>query len=204
MEFTIDQVLQKGIEAHKAGKIQEADKFYTAILQVQPQHPDANHNMGVLAFSIGNAQEALTYFKKAVDSTPSILQFWLSYIDALIKLNKITDAIRAIREANIKGIKGKAFDQLRTRINKIGGTVEGADLEGESDDAESETQDPAPEQLQPLIDLYVQGQFDQVLAFHSAQKQHGGVGSTYLLLKKDSSARKKTGEKIHQAKRTKR
>ena len=27
MELTLDQALQKGIEAHKAGKAQEADRF---------------------------------------------------------------------------------------------------------------------------------------------------------------------------------
>jgi thioredoxin-like negative regulator of GroEL len=45
MEFTLDQALQKGIEAHKAGKAQEADQYYTAILKANPKHPDANHNM---------------------------------------------------------------------------------------------------------------------------------------------------------------
>ena len=56
MELTIDQALQKGIEAHKAGQIHEADKYYTSILKVQPAHPDANHNMGVLAVGIGKVK----------------------------------------------------------------------------------------------------------------------------------------------------
>ena len=34
MELTLDQALQKGVEAHKAGKAQEADRYYTAILEV--------------------------------------------------------------------------------------------------------------------------------------------------------------------------
>ena len=49
MELTLDEALQQGIEAHKAGQIQEAERLYTAILKAQPKHPDANHNMGVLA-----------------------------------------------------------------------------------------------------------------------------------------------------------
>ena len=53
MELTLDQALQKGIEAHKAGKAKEADQYYTAILKANPKHPDANHNMGVLAVGIG-------------------------------------------------------------------------------------------------------------------------------------------------------
>ena len=52
MELSVDEALQKGIEAHKAGKVQEADQYYTAILQAQPKHPDANHNMGVLAVGV--------------------------------------------------------------------------------------------------------------------------------------------------------
>ena len=29
MELTLDQALKKGIEAHKAGKLEEADRYYT-------------------------------------------------------------------------------------------------------------------------------------------------------------------------------
>ena len=88
MELTLDQALQKGVEAHKAGKAQEADQYYTAILKAQPKHPDANHNMGVLAVGVGKVQEALPFFKKALGSNTSNAQFWLSYIDALIKLDQ--------------------------------------------------------------------------------------------------------------------
>ena len=31
MELTLDQALQQGIEAHKAGQVQDADRYYTAI-----------------------------------------------------------------------------------------------------------------------------------------------------------------------------
>ena len=39
MELTLDQALQKGVEAHKAGKAQEADQYYTAILKANPNIP---------------------------------------------------------------------------------------------------------------------------------------------------------------------
>jgi thioredoxin-like negative regulator of GroEL len=91
-ELTIDQALQKGIQAHKDGQVQEADSLYTAILKVQPKHPDANHNMGVLAVGVGKVEQALPFFKTALEANPAIAQFWLSYIDALIKLRKLADA----------------------------------------------------------------------------------------------------------------
>ena len=61
MELTLEETLQKAVEAHKAGQIQEADRLYTAILQAQPKHPDANHNIGVLAVGVGKVQESLSY-----------------------------------------------------------------------------------------------------------------------------------------------
>ncbi|MDA9989519.1 tetratricopeptide repeat protein [Paracoccaceae bacterium] len=116
MELTLDQALQKGIEAHKAGQIQKADRLYTAILTARPKHPDANHNMGVLAVGVGKVQEALPFFKTALEATPSIEQFWLSYIDALIKLNRLADARAVIDQAKSKGAKGDGFDQLDKKL----------------------------------------------------------------------------------------
>ena len=56
-KLTIDEALKLGIEAHKAGKSRKADRYYTAILKTEPKHPDANHNMGVLAVSVGKADD---------------------------------------------------------------------------------------------------------------------------------------------------
>ncbi len=92
MELTIEQVLQRGVAAHKEGKLQEAERFYRAILKSQPSHPDANHNLGILAVSINKVDEALPLFKAALDTNPYKEQFWLSYIDTLMKKNQLQDA----------------------------------------------------------------------------------------------------------------
>ena len=84
-ELTIDQALQQGIAAHRAGKLQEAERLYRAIIGVRPQHPDANHNLGVVAVAVGKVDSALPLFKTALDANPGTEQFWFSYIDALIK-----------------------------------------------------------------------------------------------------------------------
>ena len=119
-ELTIDQALQQAIEAHKAGQVQEEDRLYTAILKAQPKHPDANHNMGVLAVGVGNVEQALPFFKTALEANPAIAQFWLSYIDALIKLDKFADAKAVLDQAKNKGAKGDGFDQLEQRLQETG------------------------------------------------------------------------------------
>ena len=91
MELTIEQALQRAVEAHKAGKLQDAEALYRAILQAQPQHPDANHNLGVMAVSLNKTAAALPLFKIALEANPSQGQFWLSYVDALIKEKQFSD-----------------------------------------------------------------------------------------------------------------
>ena len=63
MELTLDQALQKGIEAHKAGKVEEADQYYTAILKANPKHPDANHNMGVLRLVLARLNRLFRFLR---------------------------------------------------------------------------------------------------------------------------------------------
>lgn len=148
MEFTINDALKKGVEAHKAGKIQEADRFYTAILKVQPKHPDANHNLGVLAVGVGKTEQALPLFKNALETNPSVAQYWLSFIDAFIKLGKTDDAKRLLNQAKARGFENATFDQLEKQLN-------GPNFE--------DIKEPTQEALQPIINLYNQGLYQQVL-----------------------------------------
>ena len=112
MELTIEQVLQQGVAANKEGRLQDSERLYRAILQSQPFHPDANHNLGVLAVSVNKADAALPLFKTALDANPKIEQFWLSYIDALVKANQLKDAKQAIKKAKNKGFDARQLQAL--------------------------------------------------------------------------------------------
>ena len=183
-EISINDALQKGIEAHKAGKVQEADKYYTAILKAQPDHPDANHNIGVLAVGVGKVEQALPFFKKALDTNPKIEQFWLSYIDALIKLSRLDDAKAILKKAHESGANGEAFKKLESKLNDMP-TTEGP-----------QPNDPPQDQLQPLINLYNQGQLqpavDQALKllnqFPNSTILHNICGAANAGLKKYDEA----------------
>tara|TARA_B110000444_G_scaffold253213_1_gene283684 strand:- start:775 stop:1221 length:447 start_codon:yes stop_codon:yes gene_type:complete len=106
MELTIEQALQQAFAAHKEGKLEDAERLYRAILQSHPLHPDANHNLGVLAVSANKADTALPLFKVALEANPKIEQFWLSYIDALIKEKQFEKAKEVLEQAkqNFKAI----------------------------------------------------------------------------------------------------
>jgi protein O-GlcNAc transferase len=116
-KLTINQALRQGVEAHKAGQLQKADRLYNAILKVQPKHPDANHNMGVLTVAAGKNELALPFFRTALEVNSSKAQFWYSYIDALIRLDRLVDAKAVLDQAGNKGAKDGGFKQLEQRLN---------------------------------------------------------------------------------------
>lgn len=147
MELTINGALKKGVEAHKAGQVQEADRYYTSILKAQPKHPDANHNMGVLAVGIGKTLEALPFFQTALETKPDVAQFWLSYIEALIKLGRLADAKTVFHQATKKGFKSDAFAQIKKRLSKTS----------------KNPQHPPADELQAIMNLYNQGRLQQAL-----------------------------------------
>ena len=116
MELTVDQALQKGVSAHGAGNLQEAERLYRFILQFQPAHPDANHNLGVLAVSVNKPEAALPFFKTALEENPNIEQFWLSYADALMKENRVPEAEKALAEGKKNFPKSENFNVLEQQL----------------------------------------------------------------------------------------
>ena len=156
-ELTIDQALQQAVEAHKTGYLQKAVRLYTAILKAQPKHPDTNHNMGVLAVGVGKVQEALPFFKTALEAKPATAQFYHSYIDALIKLERIADAKVVLDQANSMGANDAGLYELEQGLNE-------ASTENPVDNIRTETLEI--NQSSPLriaIQLRDSGKFNQAI-----------------------------------------
>ena len=118
MESTIDQALQQGVLAHKEGKLQDAERLYRAILKSQPNHPDANHNLGVLAVAVGKPAEAVSLFELALGANPKVDQFWLSYLGALIKLERFEEAKLVLVEGERAGVSSEKLEVLHQQIPK--------------------------------------------------------------------------------------
>ena len=119
MDLTIEQALQQGVTVHKEGKLDEAERLYRAILQYQPLHPDANHNLGLIAVSVNKADAALPLFKTALEANPKIEQFWLSYIDALIKEKQFDNSKEVLKQAKKQGVVGEKLTVLEGRLASI-------------------------------------------------------------------------------------
>ena len=110
MKLTIEKALQLGVTAHEEGRFREAERLYRAILQTKPKHPDANHNLGLLAINANRPDAALPLFKNALHLNPKMEQFWISYIDALIKDKQYGNAKKTIKNARKHGVHKKLLN----------------------------------------------------------------------------------------------
>jgi hypothetical protein len=85
-------------------------------LQSKPLHPDANHNLGVVAVSVNKADLALPLFKAALEANPKVEQFWLSYINALIKEKQFDNAKQVLEQGKNQGVVGEKVDALEEHL----------------------------------------------------------------------------------------
>ena len=151
MNLTLDQALERAVTAHKAGQIQEADRLYTAILQADPSHSDANHNLGLIAVSVGKLGNALPLFEAALASNSSVAQYWLSYLQLLVKLGKIEEAKSAMLQARKQKIKGEQFDQIEQWLTNQSSIA-------------SKNVNPPEDVLGQIVGHYNTGNFNEAIA----------------------------------------
>lgn len=112
MQITIEQA----VTAHRAGNLHDAEAIYRAILVDQPKHCDANHNLGVLLVSFNKLTEAIPLLRVALDSNPKQGEYWISYIDALIKDRQFDSAYSILEQGRKLGLRGKRIDVLSRQL----------------------------------------------------------------------------------------
>ncbi|HZW24572.1 MAG TPA: tetratricopeptide repeat protein [Gallionella sp.] len=98
---------------HQAGQYAEAEELYLSILGMEPKHPDANHNLGLLALQLGQRERALPFLQSAWEADPSVGQYWLTLAECLLALGRFEDAQRLVDEAAKRGMKTPQVQQLR-------------------------------------------------------------------------------------------
>ena len=134
------------MSSHQNGRLQGAEKIYRSILRSHPKNGVTNHNLGVLQVGLGKASVALPHFQTALETDVKQHQYWISYIDALIKLNQFSSARKLLMQGRERGLKGDAVDHFERQL---------------SPDVKD---DLVPsEYASELISLYKQGEFKKAL-----------------------------------------
>lgn len=166
MKATIDEALELGIAAHKQNKLEKAEMLYRAILKNQPAHPDANHNLGLILTSSTKKNMALPFFKTALESNPNVEQYWISYIDALIKGKQFANAQRVLEKGERQGVTSQRIDFLKDQLKPI------IRPNATRDSEQKEQQEFVSQPNKPYIESQTRRGKDQKVNVKSPDKKH--------------------------------
>jgi tetratricopeptide (TPR) repeat protein len=97
--MNIQQEIEQAIAHHQAGRLGEAEAIYRRVLAYEPNHPNATHLLGLLAYNIGKyeAAEQLMRRSLALDSRPP--QFYGNLGLVLAALGRLDEAIATYQQA---------------------------------------------------------------------------------------------------------
>ena len=115
----VDAALESAIASHEAGDLIVAGEKYLEILKADPSHPDANHNFGLLTVKLGEPAMGVQFLRTAIETNPTIEQYWISIINTLLEIKDVENAKIALDKALEVGHDGKVFEKLSSNIELL-------------------------------------------------------------------------------------
>jgi len=99
MRITAEELLRRGVDRHRAGRVEEAEGLYRRALRLAPGHPDAENLLGICARQRGDLAAALGHAARAVALVPDSALFQANHGAALAEAGRLGEAIAALRRA---------------------------------------------------------------------------------------------------------
>ena len=115
----VDTTLEHAISAHESGNLVLAGEKYLEILNLDPKHPDANHNFGLIALKMDEKAMAVQFFKNAIEANPTVTEYWVSCINTLIELKDTKNAQIALDKAKEVGHVDEVFEKLASNLKLL-------------------------------------------------------------------------------------
>ena len=94
--FSASAALQAAFEHHRAGRLPEAETLYHRVLQLEPNHPDALHHLGLTALQSGKSEVAVDFVCKAMGADPSNPIYHNTLANALKELGRLREAVASL------------------------------------------------------------------------------------------------------------
>ena len=97
--LTLDEAFQHGVRQHQAGRLDEAERLYAAVLERQPDRTDALNVMGILQYQRGRYADAAALLRRVVGIEPLADGVWNNLGNVLLRLDEVEEAGRAFRRS---------------------------------------------------------------------------------------------------------
>ncbi len=92
-------LLQQAISRHQAGELQAAAIIYQQLLEMEPDHAEANHLLGLIAHQAGNHDTAAQLISKAIEKNPDQALYYSNLGIIKMALQRWDDAVAAFHVA---------------------------------------------------------------------------------------------------------
>ena len=105
--------IKKGLELHKAGKLDEAERFYLEALRADPENSDLYNLVGLVAYEKGDDQRAIKMYREAISRNKTRADFYYNLGNALQSAGDNENAAAAFRQSlMINPMNEKALNNL--------------------------------------------------------------------------------------------
>ena len=95
----IEQLFAQGLALHGQGELAKAMQTYEQVLRLAPQHFDALHHVGIVAFQTGNVEMAAGFFRSALAVHPDAGAAHNNLGNALREQQHLEDALLSYERA---------------------------------------------------------------------------------------------------------
>jgi len=95
----IDQLLPIALQHHQMGNLHLAEPIYRQILEVEPNHADSLHLLGVLSSQRGQYEAAIEHISRAIAKDSKQAGYYINLGNAQSAVGKLDDAVGSYRKA---------------------------------------------------------------------------------------------------------
>ena len=96
---TIQEAFTQALQHHQAGRLMDAEGLYRQILAAQPDHAEAMHYLGVIAYQVGRCDLAIEWIRQALVFHPDNPAAHSNLGEAYRKMGRIDEAIASFNRA---------------------------------------------------------------------------------------------------------
>ncbi len=117
--ITIQQAYDIALQHHRAGRLPQAEKIYRQIIAQHPDHPEAMHHLGVIAYQVGQHEMSIELIRRAIALKPGLPDAHNNLANALRSAGRIEESIVHCRQAiALKPDYAEAHNNLGIALNE--------------------------------------------------------------------------------------
>ena len=97
--ISVPEAVKRGISHYQTGDLQQAEAAFRSVIDVQPDHPDALHFLGLIAHHFGHHDDAIDLIARSIRSNPQNPYCHNNLGEAYRALGRLDEAEASYRKA---------------------------------------------------------------------------------------------------------